>query len=83
MRFHDIILAIKVQIWHEGAFQDFLQILYRLVFQVYQYDDILKFDILMKFEPFITNRLFVALIAVSIWTNDISLYLKAYSQIPD
>ena len=52
-------------------------------FQVYQYDDILKFDIPMKFEPFITNRLFVALIAVSNWTNDISLFDNTGEKVVD
>ena len=38
-------------------------------FQVHQYDEFLKFDIPMIFEPFITNHLCIALIAVSNWTT--------------
>ena len=46
--------AFQVKIWHEGAFKDFSQNL-RLFFQMYEFDDILKFDIPIKFEHIITN----------------------------
>ena len=44
--------------------------------------DILKFDISIKFEPFITNRFFV-LIAVSIKANDISLFNNTGEKVVD